>query len=115
MLAHDEGTMTTAGLDGVRRIFAYVRVPWTQARLAVGLDESVVHDGIDREIGVAYLQLVLIGIFVLIVTWFGGEQLIVRPIRSLVRTVARFGRGDLHARASQETLGRGVRAAGGGL
>lgn len=27
MLAHDEGTITTAGLDGVRRIFAYVRVP----------------------------------------------------------------------------------------
>ena len=102
MLAHDEGTMTTAGLDGVKRIFAYVRVPWTQARLAVGLDENAVHDGIDREIGVAYLQLAGIGIFVLIVTWFGGEQLIVRPIRSLVRTVARFGRGDLHVRASQE-------------
>jgi diguanylate cyclase (GGDEF)-like protein len=102
MLAHDEGTMTTAGLDGVKRIFAYVRVPWTQARLAVGLDESAVYGGIDREIGIAYLQLALIGIFVLIVTWFGGEQLIVRPIRSLVRTVARFGRGDLHVRASRE-------------
>ena len=59
ILAHDEGTMTTAGLDGVRRIFAYVHVPWTQARLAVGLGENAVHDGIDREIGIAYLQLVL--------------------------------------------------------
>ena len=29
MLANDEGTITTAGFDGVRRIFAYVRVPWT--------------------------------------------------------------------------------------
>jgi len=102
MLAHDEGTLTTAGLDGVQRIFAYVRVPWTNARLAVGLDQEAVQAGINREIGIGYLQLALIGALVLMVVWFGGEQLIVRPIRSLVRTVARFGRGDLHVRAHEE-------------
>src|SRR5277367_3539344 len=102
MLANDSGTITVAGLDGVRRIFAYVRVPWTQARLAVGLDERAVHAGIDHEIGVAYLQLVAFGLFVLLIAWFGGEQLVVRPIRSLVRTATRFGRGDLHVRATQE-------------
>jgi diguanylate cyclase (GGDEF)-like protein len=102
MLANDSGTITVAGLDGVQRIFAYVRVPWTQARLAVGLDESAVHAGIDHEIDIAYLQLVAFGLFVLLVAWFGGEQLVVRPIRSLVRTATRFGRGDLHVRATQE-------------
>jgi len=103
MLVGDEGTMTVPGFDGVRRIFAYVRVPWTQARLAVGLDERDVHSGIDRKIDIAYLQLVLFGLFVLLLAWFGGEQLIVRPIRSLVRTATRFGRGDLHVRATQES------------
>ena len=102
MLANDEGTMTAAGFDGVRRIFAYVRVPWTQARLAVGLDENAVHSGIDSKIDFAYLQLGVFGVFVLLLAWFGGEQLVVRPIRSLVRTATRFGRGDLHVRASQE-------------
>jgi diguanylate cyclase (GGDEF)-like protein len=102
MLKADEGSITTKGFDGVSRIFAYVRVPWTQARLAVGLDESAVHSGIDREIGFAYLQLVVVGLFVLMVVWFGGEQLVVRPIRSLVRTATRFGRGDLHVRAAYE-------------
>src|SRR5208282_5329694 len=102
MLANDQGSVTTADFAGVRRIFAYVRVPWTQARLAVGLDDNAVQSGIDRELGVAYLQLALFGMFVLLVAWFGGEQLIVRPIRSLVRTATRFGRGDLHARATQE-------------
>jgi diguanylate cyclase (GGDEF)-like protein len=102
MLVNDDGSMTAPGFDGVRRIFAYVRVPWTQARLAVGLDENAVHSGIDREIDLAYLQLGVFGMFVLILAWFGGEQLVVRPIRTLVRTAARFGRGDLHARASQE-------------
>ena len=102
MLANDEGTITAAGFDGVRRITAYVRVPWTNARLAIGFDENAVHGGIDSKIDVAYLQLGVFGIFVLLLAWFGGEQLVVRPIRSLVRTAARFGRGDLHARASQE-------------
>ena len=103
MLGHDEGTVTTEGFDGVRRIFAYVRLPWTQARLAVGLDERAVQAGIDHETTVAYLQLGLFGLFVLLVAWFGGEQLIVKPIRSLVRTATRFGRGDFHVRATQET------------
>jgi len=102
MLANDDGSVTVPGFDGVSRIFAFVRVPWTQARLAVGLDENAVHSGIDRELDIAYLQLGLFGMFVLLVAWFGGEQLVVRPIRSLVRTAARFGRGDLHARATQE-------------
>ncbi len=102
MLAGDEGTATLKGFDGVRRIFAYVRVPWTGARLAVGLDEAVVHSGIDREITVAYLQLALFGTLVLLAAWFGGEQLIVRPIRALARTAARFGRGDLRVRATDE-------------
>src|SRR5579862_7676844 len=102
ILSHDEGTVTGTGFDGVPRIFAYVRVPWTQARLAVGLDQRVVQSDIDRELDIAYLQLVLFGAFVLLVAWFGGEQLVVRPIRSLVRTATRFGRGDLHVRASQE-------------
>jgi len=102
ILANDEGTLTTAGFDGIRRIFAYVRVPWSNARLAVGLDESVVHASIDRALDIAYLQLALFGTFVLLVAWFGGEQLIVRPIRLLVRTAVRFGRGDLRVRAAEQ-------------
>ena len=102
MLRNDEGATTVAGFDGVRRIFGHVRVPGTRARLAVGLDESVVHSGIDREISIAYVQLALFGMLVLLVAWFGGERLIVRPIRALVRTAARFGRGDLHVRAGDE-------------
>jgi diguanylate cyclase (GGDEF)-like protein len=102
MLGNDEGTITTVGLDGVRRIFAYSRLPWTNARIAVGLDESVVHAGIDREISIAYLQLGIFGLLVLLAAWFGGERLILRPIRSLVRMATRLGRGDLGVRATDE-------------
>jgi diguanylate cyclase (GGDEF)-like protein len=102
MRAHDGGTFTAKDFDGVRRIFAYERVPWTEARLAVGLDENAVLSRIVRDIDIAYLQFALFGLLVLLVAWFVGERLIVRPIQSLVRTATRFGRGDLNARASQE-------------
>jgi diguanylate cyclase (GGDEF)-like protein len=103
MLSRDDGTAMTAGFDGIPRIFAYARVPWTQARLAVGLDERAVQSDIDRELMLAYLKLILFALFVLLIAWFGGEQLVVRPIRSLARTAMRFGRGDLHVRATSET------------
>ena len=102
LLAKDEGTTTAKDFDGTRRILGFVRVPWTNARLAVGVDESVVHSGIDREISIAYVQLGVFGMLVLLAAWFGGERLILRPIRSLVRTATRFGRGDLRARAADE-------------
>jgi len=102
MLANDHGTTTRAGFDGISRVFAYDRVPWTRTRVAIGLDESIVHSGIEREVRIAYLQLALFGLLVLLAAWFGGERLILRPIRMLVRMAMRFGRGDLKVRPTDE-------------
>ena len=98
----DDGTIRTDGLDHVRRIFGYVRVPGSDVRLLVGLNEVEVLQRIDREIALAYMQLCFFGLLVLLIAWFGGERLIVDPIRSLARTAERFGRGDLRARAPRE-------------
>ncbi len=102
MLADDEGNVTAAGFDGVRRIFAYVRVPWTRARLAVGLDEAVVHSGIDREISDRLPA-------ACIVRHAGSARRVVRrraayPAADQVIGAhgARFGRGDLRVRATDE-------------
>jgi hypothetical protein len=38
-IARSEGAITEMGLDGVRRMYGFVRPPGTEARLAVGLDE----------------------------------------------------------------------------
>jgi diguanylate cyclase (GGDEF)-like protein len=99
-----DGTVTVPGFDGVRRIFAHTPLAGTNARLLVGLDEAEVLRRIDREIGIAYLQLALFGMLTLLAAWFGGEQLIVEPIRALARTATRIGRGDLDARPSREKL-----------
>src|SRR5690348_15483710 len=104
IFTHFDGTVTAPGFDGVRRIFAYAPLAATNARLLVGLDEAEVLRRIDREIGIAYLQLALFGMLTLLAAWFGGEQLIVEPIRALARTAGRIGRGDLEARPNREKL-----------
>jgi diguanylate cyclase (GGDEF)-like protein len=104
IFAHFDGTVTAPGFDGVRRIFAYVPLAATNARLLVGLDEAEVLRRIDREIGISYLQLALFGLLTLLAAWFGGEQLIVEPIRALARTAGRIGRGDLEARPNRDKL-----------
>jgi diguanylate cyclase (GGDEF)-like protein len=104
VFAHFNGTITAAGFDGVRRIFAFMPLAGTDARLLVGLDEAEVLRRIDHEIAIAYLQLGLFGILTLLAAWFGGERLVVEPIRALARTAGRIGRGDLDARPSRDKL-----------
>ncbi len=97
-----EGTTTIAGPDGIRRIYGFVRVPSSDARLLVGVSETEVLRHVDREILVSYLQVGFFGLLVLLLAWFGGERLIVDPIRSLARTATRLGRGDLGARTERQ-------------
>jgi diguanylate cyclase (GGDEF)-like protein len=97
-----EGIVRSAGLDGVRRVYGFVAVPLSDARLVVGFPEADVLNRIDREIQLAYLQLAFFAILVLIVAWIGGERLVVDPIRSLARTATRLGRGDLTARPERQ-------------
>jgi len=97
-----EGTARAAGLDGVRRIFGFVAVPLSDARLVIGFPEADVLSQVDRELQLSYVQLFFFGVLVLMVAWIGGERLIVDPIRSLARTATRLGRGDLSARPEQQ-------------
>lgn len=94
MLARPEGLVAAAGLDGVRRIFGYVQLPGTQARIAVGLDETTVLARANREMWTALTEVGLAAMLVLLSIWFGGEKLLVRPIRALANTAGRIGRGE---------------------
>jgi diguanylate cyclase (GGDEF)-like protein len=97
MLSRREGYITTEGFDGDRRIFAYVSLPWTSARLSVGLSEADILSRIDRMILIAYGQLAFFGFLALLGAWLAGEKLIVAPIRTLARRAARFGQGEFDA------------------
>lgn len=94
MLAKPEGFVIENALDGVRRIFGFVQLPGTQARIAVGFDETTVLASANRAMSKALGELGLITALVLLGIWFGGERLLVRPIRALAETAARIGHGD---------------------
>lgn len=95
MLAEPKGAITATGPDDKRRIFGFLQIPETSARIAVGLDEGELLGHIDEEMRFGYIELAVVCLIVLFGVWFGGEWLIVRPIRSLVGAAARIGRGEL--------------------
>jgi GGDEF domain-containing protein len=101
MSAQPEGIFAGECLDGIRRIFGYVQLPGTNARLAVGVDESDVLRRVQEEIIASLAGLALLIAIVLIGIWFGGEKLFVQPIRSLTRMTQRLGHGEFGSRATQ--------------
>ena len=100
MIAHSEG-VAEASLDGSRRILAFVKLPGTSAHVAFGLDESEVLSRVNSAMWIAFTELGLVTCFVLLSIWFGAERLLVRPIRTLVETAGRIGRGDDKVRAAE--------------
>jgi diguanylate cyclase (GGDEF)-like protein len=86
------------------RMFAASRIPDTNARLIVSVDERTMLASVDRDIRSAYLQLALVALLVLVGAWFISERAIIRPIRLLTHAATRFGAGDLSARSTQAGL-----------
>jgi len=104
MLSRPEGLVTENGLDGVRRIFGFEQLPGTQARIAFGLNEREVLAHADREMWTAFAELSAVIVLVLLGIWFGGEHLLVRPIRALADAASRIGRGDSKTHAAELPL-----------
>lgn len=94
----------SSGTSHDGRLFAAARVPDTNARLVVSINERAMLGAIDRDIRAAYLQLALITLLVVIGAWFISERLVIGPIRLLTNTAARLGAGDLSARSLQNRL-----------
>jgi len=100
-IAAMRSTTTMAGLDGERRMFAFQRLPDTDAYLVIGIDAKEALGRVEREMDLAYVWLGVVCAVVLFGVWFGGERLIVQPLRSLARAAERIGRGNLDARLSK--------------
>jgi len=101
MLSKPEGLVTESALDGVRRIFGFVQLPETNARIAFGIDESEVLARANREMWTAFAELAIVAALVLLGIWFGGERLLVRPIKALAETASRIGHGDTKTHAGE--------------
>jgi diguanylate cyclase (GGDEF)-like protein len=98
------GSLAFLAEDGSRRTVTFARIPGTQSRLIVSVDEAEVAVDINREIRTAYLQLGLVCLFVLLGALFAAEKLIIEPINMMVAIAQRFGRGEWSVRAAHRQL-----------
>ncbi|HEU4380579.1 MAG TPA: hypothetical protein VFR73_18565 [Hyphomicrobiaceae bacterium] len=71
MLLRTEGTVTESGLDGVRRVFGFVKLPDIETRFAVRLDEAAILRHVDTEETIAYVAVTAISVLLFAAVWFG--------------------------------------------
>jgi diguanylate cyclase (GGDEF)-like protein len=98
------GSLAFTASDGSRRAISYSRIPGTQSRLIVSIDEAKVTAAINRDIRTAYLQLAFVCLFVLLGALVGAEKLIISPIEVMTGMAKRFGEGDWSARVAKNRL-----------
>jgi diguanylate cyclase (GGDEF)-like protein len=98
------GTFSLSSSDGVKRTMSFSRIPGTQSRLILIVDEARVAAEINRDIRSAYLQLGFVCLLVLLGALVAAETLIIRPIDTLVAIARRFGDGEWSVRASNSRL-----------
>jgi diguanylate cyclase (GGDEF)-like protein len=99
-----EGSLSFLAVDGSKRTIKFVRIPGTQSRLVVSIDEAKVSAAINREIRTAYLQLGFVCLFVLLGALIAAEKLIIQPIEMMAAAAKRFGQGDWSVRAARNRL-----------
>jgi len=102
LAAGGEGTMEDIGLDGERKLFAYVKLLDTVSGpiyLWLSVRKAVVEAPARRAalFGIGIMLAVLISTMGLLV--LGGNRLVLRPLLILSRVAARFKAGDLTARS----------------
>lgn len=98
------GSISFLGTDGSNRGLSFIRIPGTESRLVVSIDEAKVTAAINREIRTAYLQLCFVCLFVLLGALIAAEKLIINPIEVMTGMARRFGEGDSSARVSRSRL-----------
>ncbi|SDI75146.1 MULTISPECIES: diguanylate cyclase domain-containing protein [Bradyrhizobium] len=98
------GSIAFSAADGFKRALSFIRIPGTDSRLIVSIDEAKVTAAINREIRTAYLQLCFVCLFVLLGALIAAEKLVINPIEVMTGMARRFGEGDSSARVARSRL-----------
>jgi diguanylate cyclase (GGDEF)-like protein len=98
------GSVSFTGADGTKRAASFARIPGTDSRLIVTIDEAKVSAGANRDIRIAYVQLAFVCLFVLIGALIAAEKLIIHPIEMMAAMTKKFGQGDWSARVARARL-----------
>ncbi|MEP9377273.1 diguanylate cyclase [Aquabacter sp. CN5-332] len=94
IMGTDEGSVETAGFDGVERYYAFVRMPGTDVRVLVGIERADAVAAIDRRI-LTVLGGLLVGIILLTcIALYAADRMIVGPVNQLARDILAVGRDE---------------------
>ncbi len=96
--------ITIVRQDEGKRSVLSAPLPGTGVRLIVDIDEARVSASINRDIRIAYIQLAIVCLLVLLGALIAAERLIVRPIGEMTAMAKKFGQGDWSARAVRDRL-----------
>ena len=96
------GFLTTQGLDGLKRLYVvfplFSSLRNQKIYLLLGISETSLHREANR---VLIHNLVLLGcvsFIILLAVWYGGDLLILRQVRAMLKAARRLAEGDLSAR-----------------
>jgi diguanylate cyclase (GGDEF)-like protein len=99
-----KGSISFTAADGTKRAASFARIPGTESRLIVSIDEAKVSASINRDIKSAYFQLGFVCLLVLLGALIAAEKLIIQPIEIMAAIAKRFGQGDWSVRATRKGL-----------
>lgn len=105
----------TVGAGGEGWIHAVIGLPQTGSRVHFSARRAAILAPADRETMLSALKLGLVFLACAGVIWIGTERVLVRPVEDLARVTARFGEGDLAARAEEAGLAPEIRDLAGRL
>ncbi len=101
ILKRQEGTIQTAGVDGIPRLYSFA--PVTSGRvsgiyMSIGIPADVVFAKTNQMLARNLVVLGLVTFLVLVGTALYGERVILRPVRVLVNATKQLAIGDFSAR-----------------
>ncbi len=96
-----DGTVETSGLDGITRLYAFTALrgsPAGSVFVSIGIPSGIAFAEVE---GIFLRDMTIMGAFAalaLLAAWVGGDLLLVRRVKALVRASRRLADGDLKAR-----------------
>ncbi len=113
MQQNSRGVLDAEGTDGQRRVWAYDQLSAADDApvfLSIGLPARAVYSGVNREVRLTAMLLVVWLALLVGLAWWATERFVLRDVRALLAATERVGAGDLSVRTGRpggdDELGR---------
>jgi PAS domain-containing protein len=95
-----EGTRVTNGIDGVKRFYAYAKVPGKGNLIVnVGVDRDAIMAPANRALWNQLIALGVVALLAMLAAWFGTDVFLLQQVRILVNATKQLGSGNLGVRS----------------